>query len=274
MKDKQISEDELLDELDTMYQRVADIEREEAAQEIPPPSRMKPKQQKKKRPYRTIIVIASVLVVISASVLAITVFDPMALLERLNISGIKLPMMSTSPAPGKPSKVPPSPATPNTSAVATSENSSKSSATISSPPPASSSATPSPNVSAKVPSEPRPQARQEPIKKAPEEPIKTKPQEIAKASKPAPRGKYYSIQIGAFRDMENVRELVAAFKKEDLEAYWITVKNKGSGSFHRVLVGQFAAENEAAAFLKDNRVFNKYPGSFVKEVSPSKINHE
>ena len=32
MKDKQISEEELLEELDTMYQRVADIEKEEAAE--------------------------------------------------------------------------------------------------------------------------------------------------------------------------------------------------------------------------------------------------
>ena len=37
MKDKEISEEELLDELDTMYQRVADIEKEEAAVEAPPP---------------------------------------------------------------------------------------------------------------------------------------------------------------------------------------------------------------------------------------------
>ena len=34
MKDKQISEEELLEELDTMYQRVADIEKEETADDF------------------------------------------------------------------------------------------------------------------------------------------------------------------------------------------------------------------------------------------------
>jgi cell division septation protein DedD len=99
----------------------------------------------------------------------------------------------------------------------------------------------------------------------------SKPQEIVKPNKPVPLGRYYAIQVGAFGDMENVRQVVEAFKKEGLEAYWITVKSKGSGSLHRVFVGQFTDENEAVQFLKDKKILQNYPDSFVKELSSSKM---
>jgi len=273
MKDKEISEEELLDELDTMYQRVADIEKEEEEQAsplLPPPQKIKPKQ-KKKRPYRTIIIMASVFFVVLASIFAITIFDPMALLERLKTGGTQSSTVATPPTPKKRSPVAPSPAAPKPPAVVTSQEPPKpSAAATSSAPQPSPSVAPSPTVSPKLPSESPPiQTKQEVVKRIQgeaEEPI-SKPQEIVKLNKPALPGKYYAIQVGAFRDMENVRELVEAFKKEGLEAHWVTMKG-----LHRVLVGQFTDENEAAAFLKDKKIFDKYPGSFVKEISPSKIN--
>ncbi len=273
MKDKEISEEELLDELDTMYQRVADIEKEEeAAQQPSPPPKIKPKQ-KKKPPYRTIIIMASVFFVVLASIFAITIFDPMALLERLKTGGTRPSTLPTLPAPKKRSPVAPSPAPPKPPAVVTSQEPSKPSATAtSSAPQPSPSVAPSPTVSPKLPSESSPVQTKQEVKRTQEEAEKptSKPQEIVKRNKPALPGKYYAIQVGAFRDMENVRELVEGFKKEGLEAYWITPK--GKGSLYRVLVGQFTDENEAAAFLRDKKIFDKYPGSFVKEISPSKIN--
>ncbi len=258
MKDKEISEEELLDELDTMYQRVADIEREEASQQTEqtsPPPKMKPRAQKKKRPYRTIIVMASVFLIVIASVMAITIFEPMTLLERLKTGGTQPSTVVTPPAPKKRSPVAPSPATPKPPAVVTSQEPSKpSTATTSSAP--SPPVALSPTVSPKLPSESLPA----PTKQGPAK------------NRPPLSGKYYAIQVGAFRDMENVRELVEVFKKEGLEARWITMKSKGS--LYKVLVGQFKDENEAAAFLKENKIFDKYPGSFVKEISPSKINRQ
>jgi cell division septation protein DedD len=276
MKDKEISEEELLDELDTMYQRVADIEKEEAAAEAPPPLMIKPikPKQKKKRSYRTLIIMASVFFIILASIFTITIFDPMNLLRRLKMGEPQPPTVATLPAPSKRRAVVPSPAAPKLPAVVTSQEPPK--------PPAvatSSAAPPSPSVvPSPVPQKPASelppvQAKQEAAKSPQQETEKPKPvpQETMRPNKPAPRGRYYAIQVGAFRDMENVRELVEAFKKEGLEAYWITMKSKGSGSLHRVLVGQFTDENEAAQFLKDKKILKNYPESFVKEVSSSKI---
>ncbi len=276
MKDKQISEEELLDELDTMYQRVADIEKEEAA-EAPPPLKTKPKPiQKKRRPYRTIIIMASVFFVVLASILAMTIFDPMTLLQRLKTGATQPPTVATPPpAPSKRSATVPSPAPPKPPAVVTSQEPPKlpAVATSSAPPP-SPSVTPSPTAPPKLPSESPPvQTKEEAVKTTKEEARKaaSKSQEIVKTDKPAPRGRYYAIQVGSFRDMENVRELVQAFKKEGLEAYWITMKGGSRGTLYRVLVGKFNDEDEAAQFLKDKKILKNYPDSFIKEVSSSKI---
>jgi len=275
MKDKEISEEELLDELDTMYQRVADIEKEEEAEQAPPPLKIKP-IEKKRRSYRTIIILASVFFVVLASIFAITIFDPMTLLQRLKTGSTQPPTIVTPRALSKRPAVVPSPAAPKPpSAVTSAEPPKPPAVATSSAAPPSPSVVSSTAVSPKLPSQSPPvQTKQEAVKRTQEEAEKgaSKPQEIVKPNKPAPRGKYYAIQVGAFSDMENVREVVEAFKKEGLEAYWITIKSKGSGSLHRVLVGQFTDENEAAQFLKDKKILKNYPDSFVKEVSSSKTN--
>ncbi|MGO8988673.1 MAG: SPOR domain-containing protein [bacterium] len=293
MKDKQISEEELLEELDTMYQRVADIEKEEAAE---PPAFVKTKPNpRKKKTFRTIIIAAFIFFIALSSILAITVFDPVTLLQRL-ITGDTQP--STVVTPRSPSKRPAvahSPATPKPpAAVVTSPEPQKPQAVAASsaapppPPVATPPATTAPTSVTPSPAPPKPasqvppfQAKKEAVKRTEGEPEKatskpqeasSKPQEIVKPNKPVPRGRYYAIQVGAFGNMENVREVVEAFKKEGVEAYWITVKSKGSGSLHRVLVGQFTDENEAAQFLADKKIFKNYPDSFIKAVPSSKMN--
>jgi cell division septation protein DedD len=280
MKDKQISEEELLDELDTMYQRVADIEKEEAEQ-APPPLKTKP-IQKKRRPYRTIVIVASLLFIVLASILTITIFEPITFLQRLKTGGTQPPTIASPPSPSKRPTVAPSPAVPKPPVVATSPEPPKPSAVAPSSAASSSPSVVPPAAAPKPAPESSPvQVKQEPVKRTQGEPEKvtskpqeasSKPQEIVKLNKPAPRGRYYAIQVGAFRDMENVRELVEAFKKEGLEAYWTTMKSRGSGALYRVLVGRFTDENEAAQFLRDEKILKNYPDSFVKEISPSKIN--
>jgi len=284
MKDKEISEEELLDELDTMYQRVADIEKEEAEQALPPsppPQKIIKTTQKKRRPYRTIIVAGSVFFIVLASIFAITIFDPLTFLERLRTGSTQPATIVTPPAPSKRPAVAPSPAAPKPPAVAAAPEVPKAPAVAtSSAVPSSPLVAPSPLAAKPTPVPPQVQTKQETVKRAEGEPEKaaskvqeasSKPQEIVEPSKPAPRRRYYAIQVGAFGDMENVREVVEAFRKEGLEAYWITARGKGGGSLHRVLVGQFTDENEAAQFLKDNRILKKYPDSFVKEVPSSKM---
>lgn len=262
MKDKQIPEEELLGELDSMYQRVADIEKEEASETLIP-ERKKP-MQTKKRSYRSIIIVGSISFIILASIFAMTTLKPTIIPDLFKTGDTRPPTVVTPPSPPKRPTVVPSPAAPKPPAVATSS--------AASPPP---SVVPSPAAPSKPPSESLPvQTKQEAVKSPQQETEKAKPipQEAMKPNKPLPQGKYFAVQVGSFRDMENVRELVEAFKKEGLEVYWITMKSRSRGTLYRVLVGQFTDENEAAQFLKDKKIFKNYPDSFIKEVSSSKIN--
>ena len=302
MKDKEISEEELLEELDTMYQRVADIEKEEAVEAADVPATFvttKPVQEKRKT-FRTILVAVFICFIALAAILAITVFDPVSLLQRLRTGDTQPPALVTRRTPFKRPPVAPPPATvkPPAAALTSLEPQKPQAATTSSPsspPPsvatspaaptpstvaASSTASPPPSVSPS-PAPPKPaselppvQAKQQAVKSSPQETEKSKPilQETTQPDKPLPREKYFAIQVGAFRDMENVHELVETFKKEGLEAYWIPMKGGSGETFYRVLVGRFADTNEAAEVLKDKKIFKNYPDSFIKAVPSSKKN--
>jgi hypothetical protein len=273
MKDKQIPEEELLVELDSMYQRVADIEKEEEAETFIP-EKKKPKQNKK-RSSRSFIIVASIAFIVLASIFTTTILKPTLIPQLFKMFDTQPSTVATPPpTPKRPAAVP-SPAAPKPPAVAT--------APTTSPPPsvAPSPATSLPPSVAPSPEPPKPpsqsvpvQTKQETVKTTQQEVKKEKPisQEITKPSIPFPKGKYYAIQVGAFSDMENVREIVEAFKKEGLEAYWITMKSRSRGTLYRVLVGQFMNENEAGQFLKDKKILKNYPDSFIKEISSSKMN--
>ena len=261
MKDKQIPEEELFVELDSMYQRVADIEKEEAA-ETPIPEKKKPRQNKK-RSYRYFITVASISFIILASIFTVTILKPTIIPQLFKMGDTQPSTVAPPPAPPKRPKVATPPAPSKPPAVVTPSE-----------PPTSPAVAPSPEPP-KPPAESLSvQTKQGTAKTAKEEVKKEKAisQEITKPSKPLPQGRYYAIQVGAFSDMENVRELVEALKKEGLEAYWLAMKGSNRGTLYRVLVGQFMNENEAAQFLKDKKILKNYPDSFIKEVSSSKIN--
>ena len=126
-KEKQLPEEEIFGELDAMYQRVADIEKEEAEKVsvqkeakdnerkgLEKGSKKKPGQGGK-RPYRLIILGA--VAVLFALILAITFWKPTALLQLLKIGETqqptvpqpprlrKLPAAVTPPAPSAPPSV-------------------------------------------------------------------------------------------------------------------------------------------------------------------------
>jgi len=274
MKDKQIPEEELLVELDSMYQRVADIEKEEATETFIP-EKKKPKRNKK-RSYRAIIIVASISFIVLASIFTIAILRPTIITQLLRM-GDTQPSTVVTPPPArpKPPAVAPSPAAPKPPAVVASPEPPKPPAVATSPAPS-----PTPSV-APSPESPKPPSQSLPVQTKPEaaktaqeevKKEKTISQEITKPSKPLPQGKYYAIQVGAFSDMENVREIVEVFKKEGLEACWITMKSRNRGTLYRVLVGQFMNENEAAQFLIDKKILKNYPDSFIKEVSSSKMN--
>jgi hypothetical protein len=118
MKEKQISEEELFDELDTMYRRVADLERREAASEhdrnpyeyrqiidqatstrgkvisfpeyriraIPGKPLKKKPEQHKRRSYRLTIIATSSSLIVLAFILMITILKPRTLPQRFKIT--------------------------------------------------------------------------------------------------------------------------------------------------------------------------------------------
>jgi cell division septation protein DedD len=269
-KDKPIPEEELFDELDAMYQRVADIEKEEATEVLPqiepkpsltPGTRVaseRPLKKKpgwnKKRSYRPMILGA--IAILFALILGITFWKPMAILELLKIGDVQQPTVPPRPAPRKPPavvtpKAPPAPPTATTPAAT--------------PQPPSAVTPPAPPISPTVATSPAPP-------KPPSEsvPAQTK-QEAVKSPAPPPQGKFYAIQIGSFREMENVRDLVEALKKEGLDAYWIASKSKKRGALYKVFVGKFADTNEAAQFQRDKKILKNYSDNFIQEISSSKI---
>jgi cell division septation protein DedD len=291
-KDKPIPEEELFDELDAMYQRVADIEKEEATETLsfgedvsssPPRTPVLPEKalkkksgRNKKRSYRPLILGA--IAVLFALILGVTLWKPMAILQLLKIGDVQQPTVSSRPAPRKPPAVatpktlpppPPAgtaPATPQPPSATTPPAAPISPTVTTSParpkPPSAVTppASPIPPAVASAPTSPKP----------PSEPAQTK-QEAVKSSAAFPQGKFYAIQIGSFREMENVRDLVEALQKEGLDAYWIASKSKKKGVLYKVFVGKFADTNEATQFQRDKNILKNYSDSFIQEISSPKM---
>jgi hypothetical protein len=260
MKDKKISEEELYDELDVMYRRVADLEGKEAAPEVPSgpqeykqtsdesastheevislpdheirailgkPFRKKP--QNRKWSYRRMILIPmSVALILLTSLLIMTI--------------VKVPITSQGPK---------------------SDHIQSSTRAI----PPESKEDPSGLPSA--------QTEQKAIQEteAKEEKAESVPQEMMKPDTPLAPDRYYAMQVGAFRNWENARDLVEVFKGKGLDVYWISTESKNKGILFKVLVGHFMDRNEAAEFMKDKSILDDYPGSFILAISSSKVGH-
>jgi cell division septation protein DedD len=287
-KDKQIPEEELFDELDAMYQRVADIEKEEATETlsfgedasasprgtpvVPEKPLKKKSGRNKKRSYRPVILGA--IAILFALILGMTLWKPMAILQLLKIGDVRQPTVLPHPVPRKPSAVVTPKTLPAPPTAATSP---------ATPPPPSAVAPPAPPIPPTVAVSPAPpipssksvpaQTKQDVVKKTQEEAERAKPapQAIMKSDQPVPQGKHFAIQIGTFREMENVRDLVGVFKKEGLDAYWVASKSNKRGALYKVFVGQFMDRNEAAQFQKDKPILKNYPDSFIQEISSSRI---
>jgi cell division septation protein DedD len=270
-KDKQIPEEELFDELDAMYQRVADIEKEEATEVLTHAEDVSTSTQgsrlvsekllkkkltrNKKRSYRPMILGA--IAILFALILGITFWKPIAILQLLKIGDVQQPTVPARPAPRKPPAVatPKAPPAPPTAAISPAPPKPPSAVT--------SAASPIPPAVTTSPASPKPTTESVPAQTR---------QEAMKSPNPLPQGKYFAIQVGSFREMENVRDIVGVLKKEGLDAYWIASTSKKRGALYKVFVGQFMDRNEAAQFQKDKKILKNYPDSFIQEISSSKIN--
>ncbi len=260
MKDKQRSDEELFDELDTMYQRVANVEGEKAVSEqlstphengetteravsgrgtvasstemrthaIPGKPFEKRRGQNKKWLYRRMVIIPmSLFLVLFAFVLILTVVKPMIGPRDSNLGYVQQKTVVPS-------------------------------AKLVGPPSAS------PSV----------QTEQEAKLKAEENVDKKESTSEGNRGddNPFTENEYFAIQVGAFHEWENARDLMEAFKSEGLDAYWITRQRRNRGILYIVFVGHFMDRNEATEFIKGKRILNNYPDSFIRMISSSEIN--
>jgi succinoglycan biosynthesis transport protein ExoP len=98
---------------------------------------------------------------------------------------------------------------------------------------------------------------------APDSSKKTKSNVTAAPSLPT-ADRPYSIQIRAVRDAEEAQRVVAALRSEGRDAYFLKVDFKDIGTWHRIFVGHFSSQDEAARYMNDQRLGNAYPGCLVR----------
>jgi len=83
------------------------------------------------------------------------------------------------------------------------------------------------------------------------------------------REKKYSIQIRSYPETEihDATEFVTDLRKIRPDVHVEKVYVEGRGVWNRILVGHFTTFEEASIYMKENKLFDAYPGSFVKLTS-------
>jgi len=88
----------------------------------------------------------------------------------------------------------------------------------------------------------------------------------SESSSMPPSDKPYSIQIRAIRDAEESKRVIMALRAKGLDAYSLKADLKDIGIWHRIFIGHFPNEEEAARYLSDHRLGDSYPGCLVRNV--------
>ena len=98
--------------------------------------------------------------------------------------------------------------------------------------------------------------------------LQTKILSIIDSSKSS-KGKKYSIQIRSYPETEinDATEFVTAQRKRQPDVHMEKVYIQGRGVWNRILVGHFTTFEEASIYMKEKKVSDAYPGSFVKLTS-------
>jgi len=97
------------------------------------------------------------------------------------------------------------------------------------------------------------------------------PGETKKASPPASAKtveKPYAVQITALRDGGKARTISNQLRKDGLDAHVAKADVKSQGVLYRILVGHFATREEALRYMRDKKIKDDYPGSFIQKIAP------
>ena len=76
----------------------------------------------------------------------------------------------------------------------------------------------------------------------------------------------YAIQIKAFPDKEKTDAMafVGAMKKERPDVQMETVNTRERGVWHRILLGNFSSQEDASQYMREAKILDTYPGSFIQ----------
>lgn len=249
MKSQDPKEEKLHDELETIYQRVA----EEEGPDLLPPGQ-------ESRPFFGSKTFLALLTGIVLAVLTLAVFfwPPFQnALYNYDIikSGGRTYAVRTNRITGAITyfdggawKKPPKP-TPVPSAIP--------------PLPAAPSTTPQPTLLAKE-AVSAPGAKSELAEKpviSREEPPSKKPMD-----QPV-KVKGYAIQVSAMRSYELAKEFVEVQKKSGQAVYLVKVNLGKRGVWYRICLGQFTGREEAARYMREKKIKEIFPESFIQRMS-------
>lgn len=87
-------------------------------------------------------------------------------------------------------------------------------------------------------------------------------------SKTMAHSKKYSLQVGSFKTIEEAQEKMAELAKHGLEPVMKSVNLQGKGSWHRVLLGDYATRTEAdhaGSDYKSKKMIASFVVTIVKE---------
>jgi cell division septation protein DedD/lysophospholipase L1-like esterase len=79
-----------------------------------------------------------------------------------------------------------------------------------------------------------------------------------------PKG--YAIQVNAFRDLNKAKEFVETQKKQGVQVYLGKADDKDQMVWFRVFMGHFADREEAARNMKEMKIREIFPNSFVQKL--------
>ena len=93
--------------------------------------------------------------------------------------------------------------------------------------------------------------------------IETAPAADRTRAKAVPKGRY-GIQVGAYPETAKAEAQANALRAKYPTARVEVIRIEGKGPWYRVLVGRFENRDDALRYLKDHRIGEAYPGSFVQ----------
>ncbi|GEM_PF-7082727 len=81
--------------------------------------------------------------------------------------------------------------------------------------------------------------------------------------------KPYTIQIHSIRNFEIAKDFLRKSSVSQPDVHWDRFNSKKYGVWYRVFIGHFASRTEALRYMKEKNIRNTYPGSYILTISAS-----